>query len=321
MRGLMWLRVIAFAFVVPACVFAQTTALERPLLPDGDVALPPAARITSSVNEVQLSFAALQHGKFVTDLTENDLKLLDDNAPPARVGSFWKNEGLPLRVAFVVDTSGSVEHAVRTEQRSAIQFLEKLLHDGNDQAMVIGFSTTATLEQDLTGDHKAISAAVKKLRSTKDGTAMYDALRFACEHLHDASEKPVRRAIVLISDGDDNSSKAKAADAVRMAQNSDVAIYAVQVNSFVFKHDSRPHALLTTLANETGGKLYEADGNTHFSPAFKRIEQELRSRYVLTYTPAAWQSDGRFRKISLHARRPGVRIQCRPGYWAEVRDQ
>ena len=320
MRGLMWLRVVAFALVIPAYSFAQNPVLDRPLLPDGDGALVPAARITSSVNEVQLSFTALQHGRFVTDLTADELKLLDDNAPPSRVGSFWKNEDLPLRVAFVVDTSGSVERAVRTEQRSAIQFLEKLLH-GDDRAMVIGFSTRPTVAQDLTADHKAIAAAVKNLRSTKDGTAMYDALLFACARLHDASDTPVRRAVVLISDGDDNSSGAVAADAVRTAQNDDVAIYVVQVNSFVFSHDSKPHATLTALATETGGKLYEADGNAHFSPAFKRIEQELRSRYVLTYTPAAWQSDGRFRRISLHARRSGVRIQCRPGYWAVVRNQ
>ena len=286
-------------------------------MPEEDT-LAEAPRITSSVNEVQLSFTALHRGRFVTNLDPNDLKLLDDNAPPARIGSFWKTEDLSLKMAFVVDASGSVATSFRTEQSSATRFVEKLLHREGDQAAIVSFTAEPHLDQPFTDDHKQVAAAIKQLHATQQGTAVFDAVLYACERLRSgAKESRMRRAMVLITDGDDNASHASLAEAIREAQQNDIMIYVVQVNGGIFGRHSPQRTGLQMLADETGGRLFVAD--VTYSPAFHQIEEELRFQYVLTYTPAEWQNDGRFRKITLHALRSGIRIHCRPGYYALTR--
>jgi VWFA-related protein len=270
------------------------------------------------VNEVQLSFTALHRGHFVADLGADDLKLLDDNEPPARIGSFWKTEDLALKIAFVVDASGSVATSFRTEQRSATRFVEKLLRRRGDEAAIVSFTAEPHIDQPFTADHNQVAAAIKQLHATQQGTAIFDAVLYACERLRgDAHEVRMRRAMVLITDGDDNASHANLVDAIREAQQSDIVVYVVQVNSGIFGKRSAQRAGLQTLADETGGKLFVADVN--FSPAFRQIEEELRFQYVLTYTPAQWRSDGRFRRITLRALRSGIRIHCRPGYYAAAK--
>jgi Ca-activated chloride channel family protein len=292
------------------------------VLPERDAVQPniaetSLARITSTVNEVQLSFSALHRGHFVTDLQAEELKLLDNNTPPQRIGSFWKTEDLPLKIAFVVDASGSVATSFRTEQRSANRFLDKLLHRERDEATVISFTAEAATDQEFTADRKQLAGAIKNLHATQQGTAIFDALQYACERLrNNAGSEAVRKVIVLLTDGDDNASHSRLVDAIRKAQQNDVPVYVVQVNSGVFGKQSKERLGLQELTEQTGGKLYEADLN--YSPAFKKIEEELRSQYVVTYTPSAWQSDGRFRRISLRALRSGIRIHCRPGYYASL---
>lgn len=274
-------------------------------------------RISSTVNEVQLSFSAMHRGHFVTDLQTQELKLLDNNTPPARIGSFWKTEDLPLKIAFVVDASGSVATSFRTEQRSANRFLDKLLHRPGDEAAIISFTAEVATDQDFTADRRQLAAAIKGLHATQQGTAIFDALQYACEKLKaNGGASAERKVIVLLTDGDDNASHSKLIDTVRRAQQNDITMYIVQVNAGIFGKHSKERLGLQVLADETGGKLYEADAN--YSPAFKKIEEELRSQYVVTYTPAAWQSDGRFRRISLRALRSGIRIHCRPGYYAAL---
>ena len=286
-------------------------------VPDEDLLAEPP-RITSSVNEVQLSFTALHRGHFVTNLDANDLKVLDDNEPPARIGSFWKTQDLALKMAFVVDASGSVATSFRTEQHSAIRFIEKLLRRQDDQAAIVSFTAEPHLDQAFTGDHKQVAAAIKQLHATNQGTAVFDAVLYACERLRSGpSAVPMRRAMVLITDGDDNASNASLADAIREAQQNDIMIYVVQVNAGIFGKRSAQRTGLEMLADETGGKLLVADIN--FAPAFHQIEEELRFQYVLTYTPSQWQIDGRFRKITLQALRSGIRIHCRRGYYARTK--
>lgn len=277
------------------------------------------ARITSMVNEVQLSFSALHRGHFVTDLQAEELKLLDNNTPPERIGSFWKTEDLPLKIAFVVDASGSVATSFHMEQRSASRFLDKLLHRERDEATVISFTAEPATDQEFTADRKQLAAAIKNLHATQQGTAVFDALQYACEKLRNkTASEAVRRVIVLLTDGDDNASHSRLVDAIRKAQQNDIPVYVVQVNGGIFGKQSKERLGLHDLAEQTGGKLYEADVN--FSPAFKKIEEELRSQYVVTYTPSAWQSDGAFRRITLRALRSGIRIHCRPGYYAALHE-
>lgn len=291
-------------------------------LPEGDAVDPNVLegslpRISSTVNEVQVSFSAMHRGHFVTDLQAEELKLLDDNAPPAHVGSFWKNEDLPLKIAFVVDASGSVATSFRMEQRSANRFLDKLLHREGDEAAIISFTAEPATDQDFTADRKQLAAAIKTLHATQQGTAIFDALQYACKKLKsNAGARAERKVIVLLTDGDDNASHTKLIDTVRRAQQNDITMYIVQVNTGIFGKHSKERLGLQVLADETGGKLYEADAN--FSPAFKKIEEELRSQYVVTYTPAEWQNDGRFRRITLRVLRAGIRIHCRPGYYAAL---
>ena len=154
---------------------AQTSATPtQMLLPSPGVSLdiPAVTTITKDVNEVQLAFTAVDHhGKFVTDLADSDLNLLDDRTPPSKVAFFHRQQELPVRVAVLVDVSASVAHVFRTEQRSAVDFLARVIRPDKDQAAVIAFNSQPAVVQDFTSDVNTLSAAVHELKSTPGATA------------------------------------------------------------------------------------------------------------------------------------------------------
>ena len=274
--------------------------------------------IRTSVNEVQLSFTAKRKGRLVRDLEQQELEVADEGQPPARVGSFWKAQDSTLQTAFVVDVSGSVQFVFKNEKRSAMQFLEKVLHKG-DRAAVFSFSDKVGVAQDFTDDQDQLANAIQQLKATRGSTAIFDAVRFASVRLLSigAPSPSARRAIVLITDGDDNASKSSLADAVRDAQSADVVVYAVQVNADEFDRKSQARKNLKELCNQTGGRLYETDGSQRIAPAFHSIAEELHSQYIVAYTPAGWEANGKFRTVKLRVRRHGVTVHCRAGYYAE----
>ncbi|MFY9912483.1 MAG: VWA domain-containing protein, partial [Candidatus Sulfotelmatobacter sp.] len=189
-------------------------------------------RIRVGINEVNVVFTVTdKHGKRVTDLKENDFRIVDDNKPPAEIRSFHAEANLPLQVGLLIDASNSVRDRFKFEQQSAVEFLNQIIRRGYDQAMVVGFDVTPEVAQDFTDDSEKLAHGVRELRPG-GGTAMYDALYFACRDklLKKPQNGPTRRAIILLSDGDDNQSHVSMGEAVEMAQRAETIVYTISTN-------------------------------------------------------------------------------------------
>src|SRR5208282_540971 len=188
-----------------------------------------APTIKLTVNEVNLIFTVTdKHGRYNPNLQQSDFALLDDQKAPARVNSFRQQINLPLRVGILIDTSTSIRSRFQFEQQSANEFLLQILKARGDRAFVMGFDVTPTVTQDWTNNLDALETGVNRLRPG-GGTALRDAVYTACrDKLLDVArgQEPVRKAIVLLSDGDDNQSRVYLDEAVKECQRAETIIYA-----------------------------------------------------------------------------------------------
>jgi Ca-activated chloride channel homolog len=274
-------------------------------------------RIRVGINEVNVVFTVTdKHGKRVTDLKENDFRIVDDNKPPAEIRSFRAEANLPLEVALVIDASNSVRDRFKFEQESAIEFLNQTIRRGYDQAMVVGFDATPEVTQDFTDDTEALAHGVRELRPG-GGTALFDALYYTCRDklLKKAQTGPTRRAIILLSDGDDNLSHVTREEAIEMAQRADATVYTISTNVSGSKGEG--DKVMERIADATGGRPFFPFQIRDVTNAFAEIQDELRSQYAVSYKPADFKADGHFRTIEIVALdRKNFRVRARRGYFA-----
>jgi VWFA-related protein len=252
---------------------------------------------------------------FVKDLTQSDFRVIDNNKP-ANIQSFSRQTNLPLRVGLLIDASNSVRDRFKFEQEAAIEFLNQIIRLRYDKAFVIGFDTTPEVTQDFTDDTQALSHGVRMLRAG-GGTAMYDAIYFACRDKlmqADKGELATRRAIILLSDGEDNQSRVSREEAVEMAQRAEVIIYAISTNTSGIK--LRGDKILEYFAEQTGGKAFFPFKIEDVANAFTEISDELRSQYAISYKPADFIPDGKYRKIEIVAENKKYHVRARKGYYA-----
>src|SRR5580700_4603708 len=180
-------------------------------------------RIKVGTNEVNVVFTVTdKHGKRITDLKQADFRFVDDNKPATEIRSFHAETNLPLQVGLLIDASNSVRDRFKFEQESAIEFLNQTVRRGYDQMMVVGFDATPEVTQDVTDDTEKLGQGVRMLRPG-GGTALFDALYFACRDklLKKAQTGPTRRAIILLSDGEDNLSHVSREEAIEMAERAE----------------------------------------------------------------------------------------------------
>jgi VWFA-related protein len=268
------------------------------------------------VDEVNVLFIATdKHGKFVRNLNQNDFTFLDDHKPPEAVLNFRRETDLPIQLGLLIDTSGSVDSRFAFEQEAAVNFLQKTVRPGFDQAFVMGFSSKGKIAQDFTDNVKLLETSVHNLRNG-GGTALYDAIYKACHDklIKDKSGKPVRRAIVVVSDGNDNQSEVSRGKAIEMAQRAEVIIYAISTDDsgLIVRGDR----VLEQLADATGGRAFFPYKMKDVTRSFAAIEDELRSQYVVSYRPADFDADGRFRAIDITALKKDLQVRARRGYYA-----
>ncbi len=315
---------VVAAFVV-ASMFpaaAQTSAY----LPPGttvaaDVGQPNDSVLTikKRVDEVHVLFIATdRHGKFVRNLNEDDFAFLDDNKPPQSINNFLRETDLPLQLGLLIDTSGSVRGRFDFEQQAAVDFLQHTLRVSYDKAFVMGFNTHSLVTQDFTDNVSLLSTGVNSLRSG-GGTALYDAVYRACHDKFmkgskDAADRPTRRAIIIVSDGEDNQSEVSKAQAIEMAERAEVIIYAISTDDsgLILRGDK----VLQDLADATGGRAFFPFKMKDIKNSFSAIETELRSQYVVSYLPADFDADGRYRSIEITALKKDLQVRARKGYYA-----
>jgi Ca-activated chloride channel homolog len=273
------------------------------------------ARIVSTVNEVRVVFTVTdRHGHYIKDLKRDNFRVIDDQKP-AELRSFHSETDLPLQVGLLVDASNSVRDRFKFEQEAAIEFLNAIVRPRYDKAFVVGFDATPEVTQDFTDNTEGLSAGVRMLRAG-GGTAMYDALYFACRDklLKQEQAGPVRRAIILLSDGEDNLSHVTREEAIDMAARAEVIVYTISTNISGMK--GKGDKVLERIADATGGRAFFPFQMRDVSDAFLSIQEELRSQYAVAYKPADFAADGRYRTIAILAQDKGLKVRTRKGYYA-----
>jgi Ca-activated chloride channel homolog len=271
---------------------------------------------TIHVNEVSLIFTVTdRHGHYIPNLKQSDFTLLDDQKAPVRVNSFHQQINLPLRVGILIDTSSSIRSRFQFEQQSATDFLQQVVRSKADRAFVMGFDVTPTVTADWTNDQDALETGINKLQP-EGGTALFDAVYIACRDklLTNRAPEPVRKAIILITDGEDNQSRVYLPEAIKECERAETIIYAISTNWTPSRGEG--DKVLQKLAEDTGGEVFFPPTIEDMATSFKQIEQELRSQYALVYTPADFKRDGSFRPIYLYCYDRHYTVRARKGYFA-----
>ena len=273
--------------------------------------------IRQQVNEVDLVFAVTdKHGHFIQDLRQSDFALLDDQKAPERVYSFTRQTNLPLRVGIVIDTSTSIRSRFQFEQQAAIEFLLQTLKPKSDKAFVMGFDVTPDYKQDWTNNLDLLTSGVNALRPAAEPRSLTPSIRACRDKLLDASrgQEPVRKAIVLVSDGDDNQSHAYLDDAIKECQRAETIVFTISTN--VSPSRDRGDDTLQKIADATGGRAFFPKRIEEMPTSFQSIQDELRSQYALVYKPADFIANGAFRPIYLFCLDRRYLVSVRKGYFA-----
>jgi len=267
-------------------------------------------------DEVNLIFTVTdKHGRFIRDLKEDEFKILDNNLPPKQITHFEAETDLPLRVGLLIDASNSIRDRFQFEQQAAIQFLQQIIRPRSDRAFVLAFDEVWDLTQDFTGDLDRLTHGIQVIRPG-GGTALWDAVYFACRDklMKNRETFPVRRAMILVSDGDDNQSRVLRQEALDMAQRAEVIIYTISTNltsSSVDQGDKN----LKMLAEATGGRAFFPFKLQDLADAFHDIQEELRSQYVISYKPDQFYANGEFRQVKITMSEKKFRVRAKKGYY------
>jgi len=323
---------------------AMCDGCEEASAPDANASAPSARKegvsrngsgfvLRHSVDEVALLFAATNHGESVPDLTRSDVQIRDDRRPPTAITGFLSESELPLRMGIVIDTSESITNRFAFEQKAATNFLDKVVTDKKDLAFVVGFSNSILLTQDFTADQTLLNKGIYEL-APGGGTALWDAVAFAAGKLSDDKEsKPVARILVVISDGEDNSSSTSLKEAIETAEHGEVLIYTVSTRdnrdlatNFASSTYS-PDAVvgdkaLKVLAENTGGAAFFPGSLGSLNHSLNDLQQVIRGRYLISYRPAEFKRDGKYHAVNIAVTKSGhkLHVYARKGYYARLSD-
>ncbi len=307
------------AFCVPlACGLAlwAQKATTPPQPPTSVDTSQPEAQFSASFTQVNVLFTVTdKKGRFVTDLTVNDFEVIE-NKKPQFIQQFTAETDLPLRLALLVDTSNSVAPQFRFEQQAAIRFINDVMRPRNDRMLLIGFDTTPELVCDLTSSMAALEKGVNSMRPG-GGTSLYDAIYFAAKEklMLDQPREKFRRAMILISDGEDTQSRYTRDQALEMAQKADTVIYAISTNTT--RDEKEGDLVLKYLTSETGGQAFFPFKVEDLDQSFENISNELRHQYNIFYHPEPLLTDGLYHPIAVRVKtRKDLIVNARKGYYA-----
>jgi len=273
----------------------------------------PQTTIKTEVALVNVIFSAVDHGnKYVKGLKAEDFMVFEDRQPQKieYFSPLGKGNDVPLTIALLVDTSGSVKSKLQYEKQTAADFLHAVLRKNKDLALLIQFDSDVNLVQDFTQNADDLIAALETLRAG-NSTALYDAVFLAVDEK--LRHETGRKVIVVITDGDDTSSKVKKEAAIEAAQKSDVIIYGIGVRGDMGAN----FGVLKRFADETGGAFFSPRARlAEMEAAFRAINEELQGQYSLAYTSTNKRRDGGFRSIEIRPKVAGLRVRARKGYYA-----
>jgi Ca-activated chloride channel family protein len=273
------------------------------------------AEFVSEVTRVNMLFTVTdKRGRFITDLTRNDFEVFE-NKKQQNISEFTSETDLPLRLGILVDTSNSIRDRFRFQQEAAVNFVNGVM-GGQDKAMVVSFDSATELVSDLTSDTGKLEHAIRDLRPG-GGTALFDAIFFACRDklMQDQPLYKFRRAMVILSDGEDNNSRSSRDQALEMAQKADVVIYTISTN--ISRQPTEGDKIMRYFAQQTGGVAFFPFQASDLNQSFENIANELRHQYNLFYRPEPLKNDGLFHDVHIKVRgRKDLVVRARRGYYA-----
>ena len=294
----------------------EATQPGAPATADSPDTSEPEAKFISRPTEVNVVFTVTdKHGRFIRDLAKDNFNVFDTKEPVKDVRSFSSQSNLPLRVGLLIDTSNSIRDRFKFEQEAAIEFLNQIVRPKEDRAFTLGFDTSPEITQDWTNSTEKLTSGIRMMRPG-GGTAFYDAVYLASRDklMKEKTTGPVRRAMIVLSDGDDNQSRVTLSEAIEMAQRAEVIVYTIST-SLAPNTDSGDRKL-KELAEATGGRIFHPFKIEDVADAFRDIQEELRSQYVLAYRPPTLAADGAFHPIEIQALNKKYRVRARRGYYA-----
>src|SRR5712691_10033665 len=308
-----------FRFLTVLCLVlsasAQAPKLAAPV-PKQAPADEDANRITLDVTRVNMLFTVSdKKGRFVTNLDRDDFEIIEAKKPQS-ILEFTAETNLPLRIGILIDTSNSIRERFRFQQEAATDFVNTVVRPGQDKGMVVSFDSSAELVADLTDSTEALGTAIRNLRPG-GGTALYDAIFFACRDklMMDQPRDKFRRAIVMLSDGEDNESRWSREQALEMAHKADVVIYTISTNISRIPTDG--DKVLKYFAEETGGLAFFPFKAQDLAQSFENIANELRHQYNLFYRPEPLKTDGLYHTVDIRVKgRKDLVVRARHGYYA-----
>ena len=297
-------------------------------------------------NLTNIFFTAADKSKrFISTLKAEDIRVLEDGQPQ-EIFTFQQNIDLPLSLAILIDTSASEERTLPDEKEAARAFLENVLRANKDEAAVVSFTGETTLEQGFTGSIDRLRRAIDRVefvppsgyigggvvvngtppisgtnQSLAGSTAIWDAVWATSDELMSSSAEHTRRAIILLTDGEDTSSRMKIHEAIEKAQKADALIYAIGIGDrYTFNVDE---GSLRKITEKTGGRAYFPRHARDLRDAFAQIQKDLREQYLVAYSPSNKARDGSYRKIEIQIVNPELRQQnlklnYRTGYFAKT---
>ena len=328
---------------------AQTgLALPSPTPPkkEDDVTLNSDDVVRVETNLTNVFFTAADKQKrFVSTLKKEDVRVLEDGVPQ-EIFAFQPNSDLPLSIAILIDCSGSEERTLPMEKDAARSFLESVLRPEKDEAAVVTFTGEVTLEQGLTGNIGRLRRAIDEVRFVPPSgylgggvvvggtppisgtqqvlagsTAIWDAIWATSNELLSASAEHTRRAMILLTDGEDTISQVHMQDAINRALKADALIYSIGIGDrYEFGINE---GALKKISEQTGGRAFFPNNERDLTNAFAQIERDLRERYLIAYSSTNKMRDGSYRKVSIEIVNPAVRkdnlkLNYRPGYFAKT---
>ena len=267
------------------------------------------------VEEVTIPFIVTDNrNRLITNLAKEDFQVIEDKKPQT-VTAFSRETDVPLRIGLLVDTSNSIRDRLDFEQHAAADFLRDILRPGKDKALLGTFDSVFELLQDFTDDLDKLIKAIEVMRAG-GGTALYDAIYYTSRDRM-LQEAPLssnfRRALVILSDGEDNQSRFSRLQTLEMARRAEVMIYTISTN---IRGTSMPgDKVLKEFSDESGGRFFQPYSWNDLDEAFDSINTELRSQYTISFRPST-PRNGKFHEIDIVTKAKGVRVRARRGYFA-----
>jgi len=347
----MFLRTVALIAI--AALLAATAAAQKPApRPTAEQKSKPPAQqpkdkdddipgsdeaVRLGTDLVNLTFSAVdRNNRIIGDIRQEEVTVLEDGRPQ-QLFTFKRETTLPINIAILMDLSGSQEYTFPQEKSAAGEFLRSILRPGKDSAAILTFQDDVDLVQGLTSRVETLNRAFDEIQyarrfgaasSRRQATALYDAVYITADEVlardparsTAADDQITRRAVILLTDGVDNASSRKLEEAIDRAWRAGVVLYAIGIGDR-FRFEGVREDILRRLSEETGGRAYFPRGPDELLDNFRQIEGELRSQYLLAYSPSNGAKDGRFRRIEVRlTNRPDVRVIHRRGYYAATEE-